>query len=171
MPILADFGKFFSHSSHTDQRSLLSICFSIHPIAKGNHLDQDERFCQASIQIAPAKEARLEDRVPELEIELLDAVHRPAERECGGDDGTGRGSADQIEAVGEHRLVVAGVVANEFLDPLQELHGENATDPSVIEGEDTFRSGSEQMRVQVSLFHFIYLSFLARAARIVYGCS
>ena len=76
-------------------------------------------------------------------IELVDALHRPADGERAGDDGTGRGSADQIEVVGEHRRVVAGAVADELLNPRQELQGENAPDSSAVEGEDTLRPGSE----------------------------
>ena len=127
------------------------------------------RLCrELGPQQALAKEARLEDRVPELAIELLDALHRPAERERGGDDGTGRGSADQIEVVGEHRLVVAGALADELLDPPQELHGENATDSAAVEGEDALRPGSEQVRVQVFLRHFIISLFCALCA-VAYG--
>jgi hypothetical protein len=70
-----------------------------------------------------AKEARLEDRVPEPAIELVDAFHRPADGKCAGDDGAGRGSADQIEVVGEHRRVVARALPDEFLNPRQELQG------------------------------------------------
>ena len=100
------------------------------------------------------KRARLKDRVAELVIELVDALHRPADGERAGDDGTGRGSADQIEVVGEHRRVVAGVVADELLNPRQELQGENAPDPSAVEGEDTFRS-----RVRIDARSSLFASF------------
>src|SRR5262249_23661756 len=69
-----------------------------------------------------------------------------AQRERPGDEGTGGGTADEVEPVAEpHRMTQA--IAQDLFDSLEKGDGDSAAHPAAIEGENALGPRREEMAI------------------------
>ncbi len=85
----------------------------------------------------------------ELGVELLHLGGAEAERQRARDDGPGRGAADQVEVIAEPDLL-AVMLGEDLLDPLQERDRDGAAHAAAVEREDALRARPEQMPVAIA---------------------
>ena len=93
-----------------------------------------------------APSGRLKGARRQPEIEFLDLLCAKPERERAGDQGAGRGAADEVEPVAQPDLAGQAFRKN-GLDALQKRDRDRAAHAAAVEGENSFRTRTEQVPV------------------------
>ena len=107
-------------------------------------------------------EAASKNALANLIVKRLELIDGHAAGEAGGDDGSGRGPADEIEIVAEQQILVAITIPELRFDDREKFEREHAANAAAIERENAFR---KRIRSKMLFFGHWHCALLKKTTR------